>query len=72
MKALKLVLIACSLSAAVAHAQTAAPAAEGQQVAQTTEQHANGALQQGRKTAPAKKAAECVGPVSYCTLFFGS
>ncbi|SDH91446.1 hypothetical protein [Paraburkholderia phenazinium] len=72
MKALKVVLIACSLSAAAAHAQAVAPAAEGQQIAQAADQHANSALQQGRMTAPVKKPAECVGPVSYCNLFFGS
>lgn len=81
MKALKTVLLACSLSAvaAMAHAQTTAPApaADGQQqFAQTQgrshESSASGAAQHGRLAAPAKKAEDCVGPVSFCNLFFGS
>ncbi|MGF7131822.1 hypothetical protein P3T40_003305 [Paraburkholderia sp. EB58] len=82
MKALKMVLIACSLSAAaaVAHAQTSDPAAGAQQLAQNQaqfqeqlhEQPATSAAQRGRVAAPAKKAGECVGPVSFCNLFFGS
>jgi len=74
MKALKVVLIACSLSAAAAaaHAQTTAPAADGQQIAQANEQRVNRAPEQSRMSAPVKKAAECVGPISYCNIFFGS
>jgi ribosomal protein L12E/L44/L45/RPP1/RPP2 len=76
MKALKVVLIACSLSAAAAaaaaHAQTTAPAADGQQIAQANEQRMNRAPEQSRMSAPVKKAAECVGPISYCNIFFGS
>jgi len=79
MKALKTVLLACSLSAvaAVTHAQTTAPAADAQQqLAQTQERShepfASGAVQHGRLAAPAKKAEDCVGPVSFCNLFFGS
>lgn len=72
MKALRVILIACSLSAAAAHAQSAAPAADGQQIAQAAEPSVKSSPQQGRMTAPVKKAAECVGPASYCTIFFGS
>ena len=77
MKALKTVLLACSLSAvaAVAQAQTTAADAQ-QQLAQTQERShepfASGAVQHGRLAAPAKKAEDCVGPVSFCNLFFGS
>jgi predicted aconitase len=78
MKALKMVLIACSLSAAaaMAHAQTSTPAAGAQQFAQNQEQFheqpAASAVQRRRFAAPAKRAEECVGPVSFCNVFFGS
>jgi hypothetical protein len=74
MKALKMALIACSLSAAtaVAHAQTPAPTADAQQSAQTQQQRASDAVQEGRVATPAKKGEDCVGPVSFCNLFFGS
>jgi hypothetical protein len=72
MKALKMVLIACSLSAAVAHAQTAVPTVGTQQVVQTSQQHANVAVQQGRASKHSRKADACVGPVSFCNVFFGS
>jgi hypothetical protein len=75
MKALKYVLIACSLSAALAHAQTGeAPLADenAQQVAQI-----NGAHAAGRRAtrcialgAP-KKIDNCVGPVSFCVMYYG-
>ncbi|WP_109483433.1 hypothetical protein [Paraburkholderia sp. C35] len=73
MKALKLVLIACSLSAAaLAHAQTA-PADDGaQQVAQSNAARVTQPAAQDRVAKPAKKANECVGPVSYCEIYFGS
>jgi hypothetical protein len=71
MKVLKMVLIACSLSAAVAHAQTA-PAAPEQQVAQANTQRANDVAAQNRVAAPKAKAEECVGPVSFCNIYFGS
>ena len=82
MKALKMVLIACSLSAiaAMAHAQTSDPAPGVQQFAQNQQQNqaqlgeqpAASAVQRRRFAAPAKRAEECVGPVSFCNLFFGS
>ena len=75
MKVLKMVLIACSLSAAAAHAQTtttnpAAPPAEEQQVAQANPPRTSHVVTQKRSVAP--KAEECVGPVSFCNIFFGS
>jgi uncharacterized low-complexity protein len=78
MKALKMVLIACSLSAVAvaAHAQTSAPATSAQQFAQNQqqshEQRPSGAAHEGRVAAPSKKAEDCVGPASFCNLFFGS
>ncbi|MFM0172755.1 hypothetical protein [Paraburkholderia sediminicola] len=73
MNVLKIALIACSLSAVVAHAQTAPTAAEQQQqVAQANAQRATNADTQGRIAVPAIKAEECVGPVSFCNMYFGS
>ncbi|ASW00623.1 hypothetical protein [Paraburkholderia aromaticivorans] len=71
MKVLKIALIACALSAAVAQAQTA-PVAPQQQAAQATAQHDANAETRGRVAAPAAKAEECVGPVSFCNIYFGS
>ena len=72
MKALKLVLIACSLSAAaLAHAQTAPADDSAQQVAQTDAAVVQPEAQHPAAK-PAKKANECVGPVSYCQMYFGS
>ncbi|NML99771.1 hypothetical protein HHL24_17760 [Paraburkholderia sp. RP-4-7] len=70
MNVLKIALIACSLSAAVAHAQTA-PAASEQQVAQANAR-ANSVAVQNRVALPKAKAKECVGPVSFCNIYFGS
>ncbi|WP_018433061.1 hypothetical protein [Paraburkholderia atlantica] len=72
MKVLKLVLIACSLStAAAAYAQTA-PAAPDQQVAQADSQRADNGAARKHAEAPKAKADECVGPMSFCNIFFGS
>jgi hypothetical protein len=71
MNALKIALIACSLSAAVAHAQTA-PAAPEQQVAQASASRADSVAAQNRVTVPKAKTEECVGPVSFCNIYFGS
>lgn len=74
MKVLKIALIACSLSAAVAHAQPA-PVAQGEQVAQADVQRANsvsGVNARSRIDVPKTQAEECVGPVSFCNIYFGS
>ncbi|EEA03202.1 conserved hypothetical protein [Burkholderia sp. H160] len=72
MKVLKMVLIACSLStAAASHAQTA-PAALEQQVAQADSQRADNVAARKHVEAPKAKAADCVGPMSFCNIFFGS
>lgn len=73
MNVLKIALIACSLSAVVAHAQTAPAAAQQQQqVAQANAQRATNADTQSRIAVPAIKVEECVGPVSFCNIYFGS
>lgn len=72
MKVLKIVLIACALSAAVAHAQTA-PSAPQQKAARANNPRADSAaMQDHRAAAPAAKAEECVGPMSFCNIYFGS
>ncbi|OLL28841.1 hypothetical protein BTH42_25130 [Burkholderia sp. SRS-W-2-2016] len=72
MKVLKMVVIACSLSAtAAAYAQTA-PAEAPQQVAQAATPRANNAVTPSRVLASKAKADECVGPVSFCNIYFGS
>ena len=76
MKALKLVLIACSLSAALAHAQTAPADAGTQQAGQASVAASMQRDTPGDSQRPvakaSKKASECVGPVSYCVMYFGS
>jgi hypothetical protein len=71
MNVLKIALIACCMSAVVAHAQTA-PAAPEQPVAQANAPRAKSAEPQSRTITPAVKAEECVGPVSFCNIYFGS
>ena len=73
MKSVKIAVVVCSLfAAAAAHAQNEAPAASGPgQVAQSA---APQAAQAPANRAVAKPAGqdECVGPVSFCTIYFGS
>ncbi|MCX5540711.1 hypothetical protein M3A49_14605 [Paraburkholderia sp. CNPSo 3076] len=75
MKLLTAVLFACSLSASFAvHAESPAPArTEAQQTAQADTSRAN-TYQAPRRpaTTPARDANTCVGPASFCNLFFGS
>lgn len=77
MKVLKIVLISCALSAAiaapVAHAQSASSATSNEQVAQAGTASSNDVARQGRAAnGSEKKAEECVGPVSFCNIYFGS
>jgi hypothetical protein len=72
MKVLKMVLIACSLSAAVAAYAQAEPAVPAQQVAQADSQRADKVPVRKHAEAPKAKADECVGPMSFCNLYFGS
>jgi hypothetical protein len=74
MKVLKIALIACSLSAAVAHAQSA-PVAQEEQVAQANVQRADsvsGVKARSHVDVPKTQAEACVGPVSFCNIYFGS
>jgi Ni/Co efflux regulator RcnB len=73
MKSLKIAVVACSFfAAAVAHAQNEAPAAGApQQVAQAAVPQATEARVQHRVAKPEQKN-DCVGPVSFCNIYFGS
>jgi hypothetical protein len=76
MKLLKVVLVACSLSAAIAHAQTAVSTdakanTDVQQIAQSNVTPSESRIAR-HASAAAQKGNECVGPVSFCNIFFGS
>ncbi|KVD30657.1 hypothetical protein [Burkholderia ubonensis] len=70
MKSLHLALVALSLTAAVAHTQPA-PAEQARQQANRAE-----AVQAAGRVDQAKSKKEdpnaCVGPVSFCNVYFGS
>lgn len=73
MKSLKVAVIACSLfAAAAASAQTESGATNApQQVAQSNASSAP--AKQGRSDAATpKKDDNCVGPASFCNVYFGS
>jgi hypothetical protein len=72
MKSLKIAVVACSMfAAAAAYAQNEAPAASVPQ--QITQNAAQPAVQASANpiAKPARKD-ECVGPVSFCNIYFGS
>jgi hypothetical protein len=71
MKLAKIVLIACCLSAAVAHAQTTQVAPQ-HQAPQAVDQRNDSAAPASRVAAPKTEADQCVGPVSFCNIYFGS
>ncbi|MFP6561758.1 hypothetical protein WJ542_26145 [Paraburkholderia sp. B3] len=67
MKAVKIAVVACSLfAAAAAWAQSEAPAVTVSQVSQAA--GANAQQPAAKPGAP----VECVGPVSFCNIYFGS
>jgi hypothetical protein len=72
MKVLRMALIACSLSTAVAAYAQSAPAAPEQQVAQADSQRGDKVAAHKQVEAPKAKVEECVGPVSFCSVYFGS
>ncbi|MGU7768915.1 hypothetical protein ACV229_01850 [Burkholderia sp. MR1-5-21] len=70
MKPLHLALVALSLTAAVAHAQPA-PADPAQQQANRAEAvQAAGRVDRAQSNDEDQNA--CVGPVSFCNVYFGS
>jgi hypothetical protein len=73
MKCLKMVLLVFSVASATAYAQS--PAQPPEQIAPPAQTEQPQHAQKPRfwhEIAPAKKTDTCVGPVSYCTPFFGS
>ncbi|HTR06292.1 MAG TPA: hypothetical protein VMJ11_06470 [Paraburkholderia sp.] len=74
MKLLSAVLIACTLTASVAvHAETVTRTpADSQQLAQANVPPATSYESQRPATKTDRHADECVGPVSFCNLYFGS
>ncbi|WP_321915613.1 MULTISPECIES: hypothetical protein [unclassified Paraburkholderia] len=73
MKSVKIAVAACSLFAvAGAYAQSEAPAAGvPEHVAQSAAPQAAQTPAGSESAKPAKKD-ECVGPVSFCNIYFGS
>ena len=73
MKSAKIAVVACSLFAAAAvYAQSEAPAVGApQHVEQSAAPQAAHASGRSESAKPAKKG-ECVGPVSFCNIYFGS
>ncbi|WP_322102883.1 hypothetical protein [Paraburkholderia sp. J41] len=67
MKSVKIAVVACSLFAAgTVYAQNEAPATNA---SQHVAQNANAPAQTSAKPA---KHDECVGPASFCNIYFGS
>jgi hypothetical protein len=76
MKSLKIAVVACSLfaAAAAAYAQNQAPAANGgsQQVTQSDSSSATASSVRADAAKPARNANDCVGPASFCNIYFGN
>lgn len=72
MKSMKIAVVACSLIAATAaYAQNEAPAANvAQNVAQSARAQSETSARHEMAT-PAKQE-DCVGPASFCNIYFGS
>lgn len=74
MKSLKAIIIACSLLSTVAYAQAPSSSASNaqtqQQSAQDTQTHGHHFFRNLIKQS--RNSNACVGPVSYCNIFFGS
>ncbi|MBB2928210.1 hypothetical protein [Paraburkholderia silvatlantica] len=73
MKSVKIAALVCSLfAAAAAYAQSEAPAAGvPEQVVQSAAPQAAQSPARSESAKPAKKD-ECVGPASFCNIYFGS
>jgi serine protease inhibitor ecotin len=72
MKRFKAVIVVFSLASAAAWAQSSAQPADQTAPPQADQQPSVQKHRFLRDTTPAQQADTCVGPVSYCTLFFGS
>lgn len=71
MKLVKIVLVACALSAAAAHAQTTEVVPQ-RQAPHAADPRDDSAAPANQVDAPPRKADTCVGPVSFCNIYFGS
>ncbi|EDT39618.1 hypothetical protein [Burkholderia ambifaria] len=71
MKPLHLALVALSLAAAVAHAQPA-PADNAQEPAANRAEAVQAAGRVDRAQSKQEDPNACVGPVSFCNVYFGS
>ena len=75
MKALKYLVVSLSLCAAVAHAQDKQPEAAPATTVSASNSGAQPVAQPAGRAAPEKQTAkkdQCVGPVSFCNIYFGS
>ena len=73
MKSLKYLVLSLSLCAAVAHAQGNQP--QGDTASNPGKSDSSTVAQSAGRAAPQKQAQkkdECVGPVSFCNIYFGS
>ncbi|MEX3693708.1 hypothetical protein AB3X91_25180 [Paraburkholderia sp. BR14263] len=75
MKSLKYLVLSLSLCAAAAHAQGNQPQAAAASAQAASNNGAQSVAQSAGRAAPeqqAPKKDECVGPVSFCNIYFGS
>jgi hypothetical protein len=73
MRHVKFVLIACSLcAAAVVHAQTTQPAANAPQQSTQAEGSQAAAAAYASGVAVPEHRNACVGPASFCNIYFGN
>ncbi|MEX3950708.1 hypothetical protein AB4Y40_23485 [Paraburkholderia sp. EG287B] len=75
MKSLKYLVLSLTLCAAVAHAQGNQPQAGAVSTQAASNNGTQSAAQSAGRATPEKqtqKKDECVGPVSFCNIYFGS
>ncbi|HTR08311.1 MAG TPA: hypothetical protein VMJ11_17010 [Paraburkholderia sp.] len=75
MKSLKYLVLSLSLCAAVAHAQGNQPQADAASTQAASNNGTQSVAQSAGRAAPEKQTAkkdQCVGPVSFCNIYFGS
>ena len=75
MRSLKYLVLSLSLCAAVAHAQGNQPQADAVSTQAAPNNGTQSVVQSAGRAAPEKRAPkkdECVGPVSFCNIYFGS
>jgi len=75
MKSLKYLVFSLTLCAAVAHAQVNPPQAGAASAQAASNNGTQSVAQSAGRATPEKQAPkndECVGPVSFCNIYFGS